>query len=190
MSREEVRRDAEIRLRGVVESVPDGFRDAASGHLPRSRRGGCGAETRIRVIDLTLRCPTCGQRADMCFAHGDDWKKGGEVPSMGEALSVLLNAEADRVEPREGILTVYDHNGRCVGCIGSETWQNLVAAEAGNSHVVSTASDFLDGGWHGECSCGWSGSDHVAHDEALEDAQIHARAANSQARAAHEQAKR
>jgi sarcosine oxidase delta subunit len=27
------------------------------------------------VIDLTLRCPTCGRRADMCFDHGDDWKK-------------------------------------------------------------------------------------------------------------------
>ena len=26
-------------------------------------------------IDLTLSCPTCGQRADMCFAHGDEWKK-------------------------------------------------------------------------------------------------------------------
>ncbi len=26
-------------------------------------------------VDLTLRCPTCGKRADMCFDHGDDWKK-------------------------------------------------------------------------------------------------------------------
>ncbi len=26
-------------------------------------------------VDLTLRCPTCGERADMCFAHGDEWKK-------------------------------------------------------------------------------------------------------------------
>ena len=24
---------------------------------------------------MTLRCPTCGQRADMCFAHGEEWKK-------------------------------------------------------------------------------------------------------------------
>lgn len=27
------------------------------------------------MIDLTLRCPVCDGRADMCFAHGDDWKK-------------------------------------------------------------------------------------------------------------------
>ena len=27
------------------------------------------------MIDLTLRCPTCGRRADMCFAHGEVWKK-------------------------------------------------------------------------------------------------------------------
>lgn len=26
-------------------------------------------------LDLTLRCPTCGKRADMCFDHGDDWKR-------------------------------------------------------------------------------------------------------------------
>lgn len=24
---------------------------------------------------MTLHCPTCGLRADMCFDHGDDWKK-------------------------------------------------------------------------------------------------------------------
>lgn len=27
------------------------------------------------MIDLTLHCPTCGRRADMCFDHGDQWKK-------------------------------------------------------------------------------------------------------------------
>jgi hypothetical protein len=26
-------------------------------------------------VDLTLRCPTCGRRADVCFDHGDQWKK-------------------------------------------------------------------------------------------------------------------
>ncbi len=30
-------------------------------------------------VDLTLRCPTCGKRADMCFDHGDDWKKRTEA---------------------------------------------------------------------------------------------------------------
>jgi hypothetical protein len=28
-------------------------------------------------IDMTLRCSTCGRRADMCFEHGDNWKKRG-----------------------------------------------------------------------------------------------------------------
>ena len=27
------------------------------------------------MLDLTRRCPVCGERADMCFKHGDDWKK-------------------------------------------------------------------------------------------------------------------
>ncbi len=27
------------------------------------------------IADLTLRCPVCGDRADLCFAHGDDWKR-------------------------------------------------------------------------------------------------------------------
>jgi hypothetical protein len=26
-------------------------------------------------LDMTLRCPVCARRADMCFDHGDDWKK-------------------------------------------------------------------------------------------------------------------
>src|SRR5947207_8218182 len=33
--------------------------------------------------DATLRCPTCNRRADMCFEHGDDWKKrqsGAKAP--------------------------------------------------------------------------------------------------------------
>jgi hypothetical protein len=31
-------------------------------------------------VDLTLTCPVCGRRADMCFEHGDDWKKRTEQP--------------------------------------------------------------------------------------------------------------
>lgn len=33
------------------------------------------------MIDLTLRCPTCGKRADMCFAHGTEWKRRGHDPT-------------------------------------------------------------------------------------------------------------
>jgi hypothetical protein len=33
------------------------------------------------LIDMTLRCPVCGDRADMCFAHGDDWKKRPTAPA-------------------------------------------------------------------------------------------------------------
>lgn len=31
-------------------------------------------------LDLTLRCPVCGRRADMCFEHGDEWKKRSPDP--------------------------------------------------------------------------------------------------------------
>ncbi len=27
------------------------------------------------MIDLTRKCPTCGKRADMCFTHGEIWKR-------------------------------------------------------------------------------------------------------------------
>jgi hypothetical protein len=36
----------------------------------------------------------------------------------------------ERAESREGIVTVYDYFGRYVGCMGIETWENLLAAEA------------------------------------------------------------
>ncbi len=29
----------------------------------------------MTFIDITLRCPTCGRRADMCFEHGEIWKQ-------------------------------------------------------------------------------------------------------------------
>ncbi len=32
------------------------------------------------VIDMTLTCPVCGRRADVCFDHGDDWKKRPSAP--------------------------------------------------------------------------------------------------------------
>lgn len=34
-------------------------------------------------VDLTLRCPVCGLRADMCFAHGDEWKRRPPPPRHG-----------------------------------------------------------------------------------------------------------
>ena len=44
--------------------------------LERAREAQREHEHRIDVqLDLTLRCPVCGDRADMCFKHGDDWKK-------------------------------------------------------------------------------------------------------------------
>ena len=44
------------------------------------RDAGENRETRMPrvdgvMLDFTLRCPSCGERADMCFGHGDDWKK-------------------------------------------------------------------------------------------------------------------
>ncbi len=36
------------------------------------------------LIDLTLRCPTCGQRADVCFDHGDVWKQRRWTGTLSE----------------------------------------------------------------------------------------------------------
>jgi hypothetical protein len=43
------------------------------------------------MIDKTLRCPVCGQRADMCFAHGDDWKKR-PAPAIYQRTEAQLRA--------------------------------------------------------------------------------------------------
>lgn len=44
--------------------------------LHRARQAQQDHERRIDVqLDLTLRCPVCDRRADMCFDHGDWWKK-------------------------------------------------------------------------------------------------------------------
>ena len=48
------------------------------------------------MIDLTLRCPTCGQRADVCFDHGDEWKKRRHTTS----LSVLHRMTEDELRAR------------------------------------------------------------------------------------------
>jgi hypothetical protein len=47
-------------------------------------------------MDLTLRCPTCGQRADMCFDHGDDWKKRGRPEQ--EVARAAARADKARAE--------------------------------------------------------------------------------------------
>lgn len=40
-------------------------------------------------LDLTLCCPECGRRADVCFDHGDDWKKrSASVPAISPEASV------------------------------------------------------------------------------------------------------
>lgn len=44
------------------------------------------------MIDLTLHCPTCGLRADMCFDHGDDWKKRTWPVSVFDLTEAQLRA--------------------------------------------------------------------------------------------------
>lgn len=36
-------------------------------------------------------------------------------------------SDEERYVGREGIVTVWDEHGRYVGCLGSETWQRLLA---------------------------------------------------------------
>lgn len=65
---------------GSPEVAPP-FADNALDALERARQAQERYERRIPVqlrlghADLTLRCPVCGLRADMCFTHGDEWKK-------------------------------------------------------------------------------------------------------------------
>jgi hypothetical protein len=47
------------------------------------------------VIDMTLRCPECGQRADMCFEHGDGWKKRPDDPTVAQLLVKATTAELE-----------------------------------------------------------------------------------------------
>lgn len=50
-------------------------------------------------------------------------------PTVFAALDVLVAAaqRAETVEHREGMMEVYDWEGRYKGCIGSETWAKLLA---------------------------------------------------------------
>jgi hypothetical protein len=57
------------------------------------------------MIDLTLRCPTCDRRADMCFDHGDEWKKRGtDVHRMTEhELRARVNEFTEDDPPPYGL---------------------------------------------------------------------------------------
>lgn len=57
------------------------------------------------MLDLTLRCPTCGLRADMCFDHGDDWKKRAARGTVGHPVCAFHGKTADEHE-----------FGRCLYC--------------------------------------------------------------------------
>lgn len=69
-----------------------------------------------RMIDLTLRCPTCGRRADMCFEHGDDWKK--RSAALGP-IARLMNGICAKC----GSINAHDGKPRC-NCVAA-----LVPAE-------------------------------------------------------------
>lgn len=56
------------------------------------------------MIDLTLRCPVCGDRADMCFKHGDDWKKRSAISDL-DAAELEMLGHALRVVPENACLT-------------------------------------------------------------------------------------
>ena len=47
-----------------------------------------GVSNPASSLDLTLRCPTCGKRADMCFEHGDEWKKRDASDPAKERLNL------------------------------------------------------------------------------------------------------
>lgn len=51
------------------------------------------------------------------------------LDTLDELVRRLDQAERDRVEPREGIVTVYDDQGRYLGCMGIEMWNDLLRLE-------------------------------------------------------------
>lgn len=77
------------------------------------------------MIDLTLRCPTCGRRADMCFDHGDDWKK--RRPATAAAQKVA-RAARKAASARQGLYAAI-REARAAGLP-----LRTIAAVAGLSH--------------------------------------------------------
>lgn len=50
------------------------------------------------------------------------------VEAASRLRSALIEHERERVESREGMVTVYDYEGRYVGCMGVETWRAALDA--------------------------------------------------------------
>jgi hypothetical protein len=64
-----------------------------------------------------------------------DVARGEELAAeMGWGETLLGDSP---VEPREGIVTAYDHAGRYVGCVGSETWAMLISDGTANSQSTT-----------------------------------------------------
>jgi hypothetical protein len=51
-------------------------------------------------------------------------------PSNGGPGCACAGAHACPLVHREAVVEVYDHEGRYLGCMGAETWQSAIAAEA------------------------------------------------------------
>jgi hypothetical protein len=71
-----------------------------------------------------------------------------EHPDVRELLVSVDEAREllPPVEAREGLATVYDHEGRYVGCIGIDTWWRLVAEEADRVAAEAAPADDSGGG--------------------------------------------
>jgi len=81
-------------------------------------------------------CPWCAadsrkRHADWCPCSAESRRRIRAAyrisDSEGMAEADRIRVAAERPEPREGIVTAFDHEGRYVGCIGSETWEQLLA---------------------------------------------------------------
>ena len=66
------------------------------------------------------------------------------LAAVDELTRVSREAE-QRPESREGMVTVYDHDGKYVGCMGSETWQEAEQHESLKMTVRHVAGS-LEGG--------------------------------------------
>ncbi|MBA2633459.1 MAG: hypothetical protein H0U86_10760 [Chloroflexi bacterium] len=51
----------------------------------------------------------------------------GRAPQRALDALARLRSLLLRAEGREGMVTVYDYQGRYVGCMGRETWEEMLA---------------------------------------------------------------
>lgn len=98
------------------------------------RRDAALASLAQRLQDMRQALEFYADEKDYLWTAGPPIKRGIiQADDRGAraraALAAAGTGEAERPKGREGIATVYGHDGSYLGCIGVETWQRLLAEE-------------------------------------------------------------